>query len=205
MLSESNDGTLTYIPPSKEDIDNARKLADEKFKGFSDDQVKLLRHQAKHNLSFLAYGVLGYTKTDSGLHRDLAQWLHNTITAQYRMVLLPRSHYKSTICTITDGIQICLTDDLKTAPYPRNLGPNCRVLERSVGSVAPGDSAGPGRSADASARRARIAAEHRQQPFVGELSARDAARIAYARSPRVHRSARSRREAPVLQRFELAD
>lgn len=45
----------------------------------------------------------------------------------FRMVLLPRSHRKTTYCTAADTLQIILPDDLNICPYPRNLGPNVRV------------------------------------------------------------------------------
>lgn len=44
-----------------------------------------------------------------------------------RCILLPRSHRKTTYCTKVDALQIALPDDLGTAPYPRNLGPNVRI------------------------------------------------------------------------------
>ena len=44
-----------------------------------------------------------------------------------RLVLLPRSHRKTTYCTAADGLQIALPDDLGICPYPRNLGPNVRI------------------------------------------------------------------------------
>jgi predicted phage terminase large subunit-like protein len=44
-----------------------------------------------------------------------------------RLILLPRSHRKTTYCTAADALQIALPDDLGICPYPRNLGPNVRI------------------------------------------------------------------------------
>jgi hypothetical protein len=43
------------------------------------------------------------------------------------LILLPRSHFKTTICTIGDSIQLALPDDTGKLPYPYNLGPGIRV------------------------------------------------------------------------------
>ena len=96
--------------------------------GLTDDQVAHIRIKAKSNPFFLADWVLGYNKLSTSLHAELCRWLIETNNEQYREILLPRSHYKSTVCTITDSIQIALTDDLKNQPYPRNLGPDARIL-----------------------------------------------------------------------------
>lgn len=106
----------------------AKKKADRLYGNFTDDQIKAIRHKAKHDLFFLSYGLLGYDKLSEGLHGNFCEFLRKTNNEQYRLVLLPRSHYKSTVFTISDSIQIALTDDLGTSPYPRNLGPNCRIL-----------------------------------------------------------------------------
>lgn len=109
-------------------IDKARKEADNRFQGFTDDEIKHLRRKAKTNLFFLASGVLGYNQLSSSLHLDFCKWAKKTCANQFRLALLPRSHYKSTILTISDSIQIVLPDDQSDQPYPRNLGTNCRLL-----------------------------------------------------------------------------
>lgn len=109
-------------------ITQARKVGDAKYKNFSDEQIKLIRSKAKNDLFFLAYGLLGYDRLSKVFHGHLCEWLGKTNKEQYREILLPRSHYKSTIVTISDSIQIALPDDLQTSPYPRNLGPNVRLL-----------------------------------------------------------------------------
>lgn len=106
------------------DIDKAEKAVSK----FNDEQRLLLRRKAKSNLFFLAYGILGYSKLSSNLHLEICKWHRKTLLYQFREILLPRSHYKSTIETISDSIQIVLPDDIGDQPYPRNLGTNCRLL-----------------------------------------------------------------------------
>lgn len=88
----------------------------------------MLRLKAKSDLFFLSQTILGYDKLSGGLHGHFASWLKKTDGKQYRLMLLPRGHYKSTVTTISDTIQIVLPDDSKNSPYPRNLGTNARVL-----------------------------------------------------------------------------
>lgn len=122
------DNLEDIILPTQEDIDSNRKKAEKEFEHFSSDEIKELRRKCKTNLFFLASGVLGYNKLSPVLHLDICKWLKATNNQQYREGLLPRSHYKSTIFTISDSIQIVLPDDFRDQPYPRNLGTNCRVL-----------------------------------------------------------------------------
>jgi hypothetical protein len=114
---------------SEDDVKRARERGMKKLgTSLTDSQIRHLRVKAKHNLFFLAYGVLGYDKLSSGLHLNLCQWIQSFEEEQFKLILLPRSHYKSTITTISDSIRIALPDDLGTSPYPRNLGLDGRVL-----------------------------------------------------------------------------
>lgn len=92
------------------------------------ERIKLLRRQAKTDLYFLATAILGYNKLSPGLHGHFSTWMKRTSKNQFRLILLPRGHYKSTITTISDSIQIILPDDGGNEPYPRNLGPEGRLL-----------------------------------------------------------------------------
>jgi len=104
-----------------------RKAAEKRFENLSTDQWKYLRLRAKNDLFFLSYGVLGFKRLSVNLHGHLCSWLEHTRAAQFREELLPRGHFKSTIVTIADAIQIVLTDDLGDSIWPRNLGTNCRL------------------------------------------------------------------------------
>lgn len=115
-------------PITQKDVDRAKREADKKLGGLTSEQVEQLKVEAKHNLFFLAYGLLGFNKLSKNLHGDLCRFIAETDKEQYRMFLLPRSHFKSTVGTIADSIRIVLPDTLGTAPYPRNLGSNARIL-----------------------------------------------------------------------------
>lgn len=92
------------------------------------EKINLLRRKSKTDLYFLATTILGYNKLSPGLHGHFSTWMRRTAGKQWRLILLPRGHYKSTITTIADSIQIALPDDGGNEPYPRNLGPEVRVL-----------------------------------------------------------------------------
>lgn len=111
----------------EDDITKAQHEADKKRGKFSDDQLRQLRQVAKWDLFFLATFVLGYDKLSTNLHGSLCAWLERHRFVQYKLVLLPRGHYKSTVVTVTDSIQTVLPDDSGNAIYPYNLGTNCRL------------------------------------------------------------------------------
>ena len=113
------------------DEDNLKKrqyAAEEAVKGYSVDEWKYMRWRAKNDPFFLATGVLGFNKLSVNLHGHLCNWLTSTDNEQFRGILLPRAHYKSTIATITDSIRIALPDDAGDCVWPRNLGPNVRLV-----------------------------------------------------------------------------
>lgn len=119
------DDIRIYTP---QEVAEARGRGEKKLEHLTSDQIRALRIKAKNDLFFLSYGVLGYTKLSSGLHLDFCRWLDKTREEQFRLSLLPRSHFKSTIETISGSVQIFLPDDLGTAPHPYNLGFDVRIL-----------------------------------------------------------------------------
>jgi hypothetical protein len=110
-----------------DELEVKKKIDIERAK-FTDEEVALARRKMKTNLFFLCYSILGYQKLTQNLHLDFCIWAKKTLLAQYREALLPRSHYKSTVFTIGDSIQIVLPDDVGDQPYPRNLGTSARLL-----------------------------------------------------------------------------
>jgi hypothetical protein len=106
----------------------AQRAAEDKVSGLTTDEWKFLRRRAKTDTIFLGRGILKYDKLSKGLHAHLAKWMNLTVEEQFRIVLLPRGHYKTTEFTKLDSIQAALTDDYDDQPWPRNLGPNCRIL-----------------------------------------------------------------------------
>lgn len=121
-----NDLDLTNLTDAKLLVER-QKAAEKAMEGFSHDEWLMLRRRAKHDLFFLCSGVLGYKKLSTNLHGDLCTWMHATDNNQFREILLPRSHYKSTVVTIGDSIRVALPDDSGTSAWPRSLGTNARV------------------------------------------------------------------------------
>ena len=109
-------------------ITQVRKEAEKQYGQFTTEQWNGLRAKCKSDLFFLSYGILGYTRLSPNLHGHLCKWMESTASRQYREILLPRGHFKSTIATIADTIQTVLPDVNGDAIYPRNLGTNCRLL-----------------------------------------------------------------------------
>ncbi len=114
---------------SKESLHQARTAADEKAKDWTESQWEQLRRKAKNDLFFLCRGPLEYRKLSPRFHGDLTGWIQTNRDAQYRLELLARGHYKTTIITIGDGIQMALpnVDDV-VKEHPYCLGPNAKIL-----------------------------------------------------------------------------
>jgi hypothetical protein len=100
---------------------------------FTDTEFQELRLKAKTDLLFLAEGVI-FPPTDVVGSRSnypvflhLFNWLKYHEKSRNRLILLPRSHRKTTYATALDALQIALPDDLGITPYPRNLGPDVRI------------------------------------------------------------------------------
>ena len=88
------DELRVYTP---QEVEATRQKGEEKLGNLTSQQIKHLRIRAKNDLFFLTYGVLGYDKLSKNLHLHLCKWLQSFDTSQYKLILLPRSHYKSEI------------------------------------------------------------------------------------------------------------
>lgn len=106
-----------------------RRVAEDKYKDFTGSQIKKMRILCKSDLYFLANGALEYDLLSQDFHGHYTQWLRSTWGERYRMTLFARDHYKSTINTIADSIQMSLpnVDGLIDA-WPYSLGPNVKIL-----------------------------------------------------------------------------
>lgn len=107
--------------------DQAQDVAKSKYSDLSSTTISTLRRRAKTDLFFLC-NLLGYDKLSVNFHGHFCNWLTISQNERYRMILLPRGHYKSTIMTLAEAIQIVLPDDKGDQPWPRNLGTDCRLL-----------------------------------------------------------------------------
>lgn len=110
----------------EKNITAQRKKSEKKLANFTTEQYNHLRTQCKHDLFFLAYGILGYDKLSVQLHGNLTTWMEKMWAERFRCILMPRGHYKSTISTVAHSIQISLPGD--TASWPECLGTNVRLL-----------------------------------------------------------------------------
>jgi hypothetical protein len=80
-----------------------------------------LRVRAKRDLFFLNTSILQYDRLSVNLHGSLCTWMHNTRSERFRLVLLPRGHFKSTVITIADSIRTSLPYTLEDQQYDEEL------------------------------------------------------------------------------------
>lgn len=111
-----------------DDLKKKRREAESYAGGLSVDQWKQLRKLCKTDLYFFATTILGYNKLSVALHGHMCRWSEATDNCQFREILMPRGHFKSTIETIADSIRIALPDDTGDQPWPRCQGTNVRIL-----------------------------------------------------------------------------
>lgn len=111
---------------SPERLADTQRKAEAKYGQATSDQLQYLRNRAKNDLFFLTYSILQYKKLTVNLHSHLCLWMEETRGDQFRLILMPRGHYKTTICTIADSIQ-CALPGGEGLPYPYNLGPEVRL------------------------------------------------------------------------------
>ena len=109
-------------------ISKARGAAEEKYKDLSSSDIEYLKKKCKTDLFFLTSGPLEYTLLSPHLHGHLIHWIKQQWGAQHRMILLPRGHYKSTVCTVADGIQMALPNVADVQALPYSYGPNLKLL-----------------------------------------------------------------------------
>ena len=112
----------------EEGLSHARAKAENKYKNFSQDQIKHVRRLAKTDLFFLASGLLEYELITEGFHGHYCNWLQSQWGRQFRLTLQARGHYKSTVNTISDSIQMALPNDAGVQFLPYSLGPDVKLL-----------------------------------------------------------------------------
>jgi len=93
--------------------------AKEEVDGSTASQQEQLREAAKWDLFFLCKGVLGYDQLRLETHGPLCTYMVYE-DRQFRLILMPRGHLKSTICTMGDSNRLALID------------PNIRILIASA-------------------------------------------------------------------------
>jgi len=137
LTTEQEEGIYNEITDPK-NILAKQKEAEEKQKSLSEEDFNYLRWKTKTSLFYCAHSVLGYNKMVANLHGHLCKWIVDTQDDMYRMILLPRGHYKSTVVTISDSIRISLPDVTGNMEHPYNCGTNVRILIGHESSGPPG-------------------------------------------------------------------
>jgi hypothetical protein len=125
--SKADEDAFPSLIDEKE-ISARRSAAEHKYRDFTSDQIDYFRRRCKTDLFFLATGPLEYDLLSINLHRHLTGWIQDSWGAQNRLLLLPRGHYKSTICTIADGIQMALPNCANVQQLPYSYGENTKIL-----------------------------------------------------------------------------
>lgn len=77
----------------------------EEINALSSTDTTSLRRMAQEDLYFMAKGVLGYPDVNLATHGEFCRFFDSEPKLR-RLGLMPRSHLKSTIATIADGIRI---------------------------------------------------------------------------------------------------
>ncbi len=106
----------------------AKKEAEAKARDWSSGDIEFLRRRCKNDLFFLCAGPLEYTRLSPTFHGDLTGWIQRQWGAQYRLLLLARGHYKTTVETIGDSIQMALPNVSESPHHPYCLGTNVKIL-----------------------------------------------------------------------------
>ena len=112
----------------EKELSKRRAAAEDQFKDLSGDDLSFMRKWAKRDLFFLTNTILEYDLLSPKLHKHYCKWKEETRGKQYRMELMPRGHYKTTL-NIGEAIQIALPNDDKiVTEYPWTLGSNVKIL-----------------------------------------------------------------------------
>jgi len=114
-------------------LTQSRSEAQTKYADLGTDEINHLRRRAKHDLFFLISAVLDYELLSVDLHGHFCNWLEGTRGERYRVKLLPRGHYKTTVDTIGESVQIALPNEdthgqAIVSEYPWTLGTDVKIL-----------------------------------------------------------------------------
>ena len=100
------------------EIENLPKLSElKKSRGDLTEKLRLeIRDMALKSTYFLCKVVLGYTKLNTRVHKPMCDFVDQTEVYTRRMMLMPRTHFKTTIWTIAHAIKLVCNN------------PNIRIL-----------------------------------------------------------------------------
>ena len=127
MSTDDKSKDLVSLFEDEGAMGEARSRGEKSLDHLTLDQIAQIRARCKNDLMFLAT-ILEYDLLSVPFHGHMCRWLEDTRDVQKRELLAPRGHYKSTIATVTDGIQISLPDEAGVGLHPYSLGPNVKLL-----------------------------------------------------------------------------
>jgi len=130
MISLDPNVEVDIVAELQNAIDNhkaQRQKADKIAEGFTTEEYQQLRRIGKQNLHFFAKGILGFDLVTDTFHAHLCAWYMRNLYARFKLILLPRGHYKTTLFTIADPIRAALPN-FGDDKYPFNLEGNVRQL-----------------------------------------------------------------------------
>lgn len=94
---------------------------------------KQLAERGKKDLYFLAKSILGYSKIRPEVHGSLCRFL-DMVKCNRRMILMPRTHYKTTIATIADTIKEIINDPNIRILIVSDTGTNAEMFMLEIGN-----------------------------------------------------------------------
>jgi hypothetical protein len=112
----------------EDELNRRRGEAEKKYDRLTMSQIQALRKRCKTDLFFLASGPLEYELLSPTFHGHYTKWLRATWDERYRMTLFARDHYKTTIGTVAESVQMALPNDAGVTSHPYALGPNIKLL-----------------------------------------------------------------------------
>lgn len=109
-------------------LSKRRADAEMQFRDLDSNALHQMKRRAKTDLFYLTSVILGHDLLSIRLHGHYCKWKEKTRRYRYRLELLPRNHYKTTV-NASESVQIALpnVDDV-AMDYPWTLGPNVKML-----------------------------------------------------------------------------
>ena len=79
----------------------------------STEDTKRIQELGKRDLYFFTRGILGYKDLSPRVHRDLCRFMTDVVALR-KLVLMPRSHFKTTVAVIADALrEICIDPNIR--------------------------------------------------------------------------------------------
>ncbi len=116
------------------EIENLPKLKDlEKAQGTLTEQLRLsIRAKALNSTYFLCKVVLGYTKLNQRVHLPMCEFVDQTEDYIRREMLMPRTHFKTTIWTIAHSMKLVCRDPNITILMIADTGTNASRFMQEI-------------------------------------------------------------------------